>query len=535
MSTIETGSRREAPRSHAQSLRAGVSFACGCLIALTAVHSTQARSQSADFTYDPTFNAPHGFNWSRGGSVGNAYGRATARMDNGNSVVVSLVPPCGQADQGNQLFSLGLELFDATGAPQAWSSPGANGCAGDGSNLSYSRTTPNSAGASAVQYIRDIKIYNGAIYVMYDLAYNQGTGDEDVQIAVFGGDGHFIEDVAATNTTMAEFGAGLVPYKDVGGNNFMTGVATIYAPGAPNIRLTNFAINADGSLSRNSAYGNGGFVDESISNCIQPHPCFTGAARAVVKQYSFEEPVIGPDIYIVGEIQWNVVSGGVKDINAIVLDVRANGSLNAAFGTGENPGVAMVAFNEEDQFEDHGRAIVAASNCTGVCGTDDIWIVDEAHTRCGIGVGIAKLDDSGHLVSGFGNGGERAFGGHLGVPICGGVLQDHPYALAFDGSRLAVVGDEFQSPGSGGFTDPMLAVVDAGNGALIDFRQQPFFNNPGGSPPPARWGDGYLFDVVANGDGTFTAAGQAHDDFFNVWNLAIARFADDTIFDNGFD
>ena len=40
---------------------------------------------------------------------------------------------------------------------------------------------------------------------------------------------------------------------------------------------------------------------------------------------------------------------------------------------------------------------------------------------------------------------------------------------------------------------------------------------------------------LASGDGTFTWAAQAHDDVYNVWNFAAARFDNDTIFANDFD
>ncbi|MEO5627029.1 MAG: hypothetical protein ABIQ70_13565 [Dokdonella sp.] len=504
-------------------VRAATTFVAMALGALTLFHGTLARANA--YAFDTTgFNAPHGFVWGRFGNGGNAYGRSITRLANGDTLVASLGPPCNGADQSNGMFNVGIERFSASGQHLTFPNAGSS-CGGD---IAY----PDDA-ASTYQYIRDIKDFNGTIYVMVDYAFS--STDEDSHILSFHEDGSFVQAVRAFQTTMSEFGASLVPYQDGGGNNFITAVATVYAPGAPHIRLTNFKVNANGILSQNTGYGTNGFADESVNTCIQPHPCFSGAARAVAKQYSNLAPAIGPDIYIVGEIQWNVVSGAVQDFNAIVMDVHANGSLNGSFGTGENPGVAMVAFNEEDQFEDHGHAIAVAPSCAGNCLTDDIWIVDEARTHCGIAVGVAKLDDAGHFVTSFGTGGELVFGGQLGAPLCGGTIQEHPEGLVFDGARLGIVGFEARHFGASFFVDPILAVVDAAEGGLIDFRTQPFFNLLGGNPPLARWGDGSLFDVMANGDGTFTAAGQVHDDFFNVWNFAAARFGNDSIFANGFE
>lgn len=482
------------------------------------------------YAYDTTFNAPFGYSWSEGGSTGDALGRLVALYpDSGNLISASLVPPCGQGDQVNGLFNIGVEIISAAGVHQPWANPGAFGCTG-----SLALAYPNSSSAQ-FDNIDDIKVFNGAIYVLANRKVSATTHEiEVIALNAVGG----VAGVATYDPPSGTVsGASMVPYTH-GSSGYMTVVATVVdGVGTPRVTLLNYLVQSGGNFSLNTGYGQGGIVTiPAPATCDQPKPCQLTATHAVAETYPpIFEPIVGPDIYIVGDIAWNVVPTGVQDYNAMVLDVHGDGTLNTAFQAGPNPGVAMIPFNVEGQYEDHGRDITDSLACNniGLDCTENIWILDEAHTHCGTASGIARLDGTGNLVSTFGTGGELVFGSNLGAASCPG-SSDHPLGLTLNGSTLAMVGINSRS---GALEDPILALVDSGSGTLLDDRIQPFLNWTNGlvGGTLSRWGNGELINVIPMAGATFLAGGTVHDDINGVWDLAVAKFATDRIFSNGFD
>ncbi|HSX59205.1 MAG TPA: hypothetical protein VLF18_03295 [Tahibacter sp.] len=187
--------------------------------------------------------------------------------------------------------------------------------------------------------------------------------------------------------------------------------------------------------------------------------------------------------------------------------------------------------------EDRNRGIAVRTFGFGIPASpyrDEIFALASVAQACASGTGIAKLDDEGHYTTTFGTGGKLRFGGwdDPGNPqACAVYGPAQPFAIARDGTTLAIAGQADAEVGPDFIPSPMLAVVDSNDGSLDQIAtvaiEPPWATSPG---------DGALYDVASSGTGSFTVTGDARDPTTgNTLMFATARLGNDAIFADAFD
>jgi hypothetical protein len=459
-----------------------------------------------------------------GGSANSDYqARVTVRLANGNTVTAGLVPPFNSGNPVSGLWNIGLVLHNSAGNRVQWPNPGSYGFLSNNYVI-----FPNSADAR-YQYIRDIKAINGYLYVFADLQHDTpAAGRQDSFILIFREDGSYINTMSAFGLfdDRDHFGATLAQLTDT----TLIAAATAYDSIGPIIRVTKFDIQGSGLLLRDEDFGDAGYGTYFADALCAAHPCAAVARAAKVAE---GVPIAGvPSVYIVGSVNYD----GGEDWDALVLNI--SGTSGIPVTSFSSDGWQRIAFDDDEGgLTDYGAGLAAVRSLVlpGPSFRTDLYLVAEIDRRCHNGIGVAKLDGTGALVSAFGTGGKTVFGGQGNAPFCFGPgnNSDVPVDMVRNGDRLGIVGFGFTSIVSGASrVDPMLAVVNTATGAVMDIARHPV-ERPDGS----RWGDGQLFGVTGAADGTFTVAGHARDaSTTNRLMYVTGRFAgDDTIFANGFE
>lgn len=456
-------------------------------------------------------------------------GRVTALLSDGDTVVAGLTPPFGENNQGNGLWNLGLVRFGADGGQKPWPNPGSYG---NGWNVTV--IYPGSA-TSRIQYVRDVKVWNGFIYVLADYQTEAaGLGRQDVRTYVFREDGSYVHDLGAFGYGLSDqdiedfYGTALVP---INADRMMM-VATAYNSVGPYAVVNRQTIQhggaAEGTLGWDTSWGDpyaGSALNRikryygSDGNCFQPSDCPTAEYAFKPVGFDFE------DFYIAGSMQ----DGEEGDWDVYVLKISSqDGATKPEFGLN---GWVYAAFDEPgSNKKDLARGLYVYR--------DDVYLAASVERQCHPGIGMMKLNGAtGDYVAAFGNNGKIVFGGQGSSPLCLGLVDDDvPFAISATPNRIGVAGYHAFNGGIGGGAtvyNPMLAVVDATSGQVLDLDSHPVVGDSGN-----RIGDAVLYDLFGGNGVSFTVAGDArYASVGNRVNFLSGRFvpvSGDRIFADGF-
>ncbi|MEO7433745.1 MAG: hypothetical protein ABIR62_17400, partial [Dokdonella sp.] len=143
---------------------------------------------------------------------------------------------------------------------------------------------------------------------------------------------------------------------------------------------------------------------------------------------------------------------------------------------------------------------------------DDVYIAAQVAKSCTTGVGVARLNGTtGTLNTAFGIGGKVEFGGTDPATCNVSYTQSvSPTAMSATGGRLGIVGSvRSLVQGVSDQTDPLLGVVDAVNGNILDWSRRPIRRLDS-----TTYGSGIAYTVFGGPDPSspFTVAGTVHDD-----------------------
>jgi hypothetical protein len=490
-------------------------------------------SQTSPYTLDPGYvGGLFGVDRFAGPNNADYQGRVAVRTPTGDTITAGLVPAFGSGNPGNGLWNVGLVRYNPAGQRVAWSNPGVHGHFGDNYVIYPGSTAPR------YQYVRDIKYIDGFIYVMADYQGDSGTGRQDVHILIFSETGAFIDDWYAfgffENSNQDHYGGTLTGVRTNGLTDALVAVATAYGPSGPAIVARRFLIQQSGGLIVDTGFGSSGhrsYVTPGSLCLPTAQPCRT-LARAAVVSTGYLLPGVSP-VYIVGSVNYD----GADNWDALLLKISGTtGDPVTAFS---GDGWRVVWFDQpKSDLGDFGVGLsVFRESLGGGNYRTEIHLAAQVDRRCFQGIGVAKLDDAGSYISGFGNvEGKFVFGGYGGTGgLCPniGSLADVAIDMALGNGRLGIAGWETYKDFEGVVhSNPMLAVVDALDGQVIGLDDYPVARADG-----TRWGEGQLFSVVGRSDGSFTVAGHARDaSTTNQLMYVTGRLADtDTIFADDFD
>jgi hypothetical protein len=480
--------------------------------------STSAFAALIPYIADPTFgNGRIGLDHFANPSTSDAPGRVAAKMSNGDIVIAGLVPKWGSPNPSNGLWNLGLVRYNAVGLRQEWSSPGMYGVYGN-QYIDDSNTD-----APYFQYIRDVKVVNDRIYVLLDSP--DGTNHtHDVAVYSFNSSGE--EPFAGYGTSPTVFGGAVAtpdPYDFYGAkivpmpDGHLIVVATAYDSEGSFFAVTRLNVLPNGSIVPDKTwglpYGNSDYLREYRASVnTTAYLATTNAASA------------SSDFYVAGS------ESGQGDSDAFIVKISGvDGSYKTEFGSN---GIVSIDFAQPGgTHDDYATGIVVEGN--------DLWLTAQVAQKCHPGIGIAKLDSvNGSLNLAFGGTGKVVFGGVGNVPFClAGSDDDIPIAMSTSGGRLGIAGYHHDAiPNAGSSYDPLLAVVDAVNGTLLDLAKHPTTDIYG-----SRRGDAILYDVIGgpDSDSPFVISGEGRDQSFgNTLSFLVGKFLPgpiDRIFANGFE
>lgn len=516
----------------------------------SAASSTPEIQAAGGYGLDPGFNDGAFFlDRFAGPNSANYRGRKVARMPNGDVVVVGLVPAYNQPDPPEGQFHIGLVRYTAAGQRIAWSFPSPYGNFGNqyliypGGNLSGQLTPRFTA-------VKDVKAIGDRIYIMVD--HTPDGESRDVQLLIFsdanGDTGRFLGHFTLFTNEFNEDGAEMVLYSNntIGGAPYkLLAAATVFGGSGNYVRLSRFNVGGATTFEGDSTFGVDGtrtfFLPRSANGCTTS-VATAGAcpifARSLAMGYrGFTGP--GP-IYVGIERQYDATTATRNDWDAGVIKFTSDGDLYTGFGSGTGvgggSGIAFVQF-DRGTYEDRNRGIAVRTLGVGIPASpyrDEIFVVASAAQACAAGIGVGKLDEDGHYVTDFGSGGKARFGGWddpNDAQACAVYNAATPFAVARDGTTLAIAGQDDAEVGPDFIPSAAIAFVDTDSGAVAQ-RFASAIRPPSGTFPSSS----ALYGIVNNGDGSFSVAGDARDSSTgNTLMFAAARVGRDVIFRDGFD
>lgn len=455
-------------------------------------------------------------------------GGVTAELPGGDIVVAGLV----SRNTTTGLWNLGLVRYSPTGVRRTWTNP-VNGFYFDQYAIYPSSATPK------FQYIRDIKVHNGIIYVLVDeQQQNQaGLGRQNVRIVAFRTDGSLLDDEGVFGYSFSTdpddfYGSQMVPVS----NTRMMVVALTYDNVGPYVSVTRMTIDGAGALVSDNTWGTayggscGGGIcppqDWLIRYYAPSSLCVSAPCNAIPGYATKAVGLATNDFYVAGSVQYN----GGNDWDTFVLKISSDtGDVKPEFS---GDGWARYGFDQTNSnFNDRAGGLYVYQ--------DDIWLAAHVAQKCHAGIGMAKINGAtGSVIPAFGATGKIVFGGQGNVQFCfGGSYEDKPYAISATAGRIGVVGHQTNGMlGSPYDLDPMLAVVDAVGGAVLDHGRHPIRRADG-----SRMGDGVFYSVYGGPSAMspFTAAGTGRDAAAgNTLSYLTGRLipvSADRIFASGFD
>lgn len=461
------------------------------------------------------------------------------KLDNGDVVAAGLVPAGYQPDQANGYFNIGLVRYNASGGRVAWPNITAAYNYYNNMYIAY----PNSTGSKYTN-VRDIKAIAGFIHVLADYQYD--AADSDVVILSFSENGQFVGLFSAFDTTLTESGAGLavyaIPYC-MGIHpciKIITVATYVNGSGRAIITTKRFRMDTSGSpayipngmLSVDNDYGLGGngtvdFPAPDIACWQTMSPCSIWAKSVAATGTN----TANPRIYVSAETLYVD-----QDRNPAVLAFNgADGSAVAEFDHHGGPGYGIPGFvlhrfdiggNHDDE-----TVGIAVSGTGG--GDDKIYVLSKVAQNCRPGIGVLSLDGTGRLnLWGNFDLGKSVFGGSNAQSCPFDVNNTLPSAITVNGNRLAIAGTEGRfNPALGNLYDPLLAIVRASDGTVIESRSQ----RPSHAAGASYVSGGGWNDVIANDANRFITTGPLYDSLGSKPLFGTARFVADRIFGNGFE
>ncbi|HEY0232468.1 MAG TPA: hypothetical protein VGC55_14560 [Dokdonella sp.] len=470
----------------------------------------------------PAFNHGHlGLDHFAGANSADQVGILTAPLSNGDILVAGLVPNFGGAgtcNNGTAMCNIGLVRYDAAGIRKAWANPGSYG------NFGNNYVIYPGGDQHKFQYIRDVKVRTGYIDVLVDeidiVDPGPVLGRQNTRIVTFHEDGSYLSQFPvfgstfnASGDTEDFYGAQMVQIN----STRMIVAATAYDSIGPYVAVTRLDILGNGAFdldpSWGSTYGGSGF-DQLIryyapsSYCGAPAGSCDATAGYAAGQVGFATPTdfyVGASIHIDG-YDWDPVAVKISS---------DTGELKTEFN---GTGWSRAVFDEPNSSKKDLAAGIYVYQ-------DDVYLAAQVARKCFDGIGLSKLDGAtGQYDTAFGGSGKIVFGGQGDVPFCfsppGG---DYPFAISATGGRIGVVG--YSRHGIAGFSnnvDPMLAVVNAVDGSVLDFDYHPVLSADG-----TRSGDAVFYSVSggASAASPFTAAGNGRiESAGNTLSYLVGKF-----------
>lgn len=457
------------------------------------------------YQLDPGFaGGDFGFDHFAGSNANDYIGVRSIRLDDGTIITGGLVPSWTGGDPANGLWNLGLVHYAADGTRLAWTNPGQYGFFAN-NYVVY----PN-LDAPYFQYLRDMAVVNGLLYVLVDeqKQAQAGLGRQDSRIVVFRLDGSYhsqypvfgAADVASLDN-VDFYGGRIVP---INATRVIV-TATAYDTLGGYLAIDRLAILPNGALDLDTAWGEGYGGPNSFSRVINYYApdyfCEPGPARCAMDAYYAVNPNNGfDDFYVAGSKQYDG-----DDWDAWVAKISSqDGALKTEFGNDD--GWKVVNFdNASSDFDDRAAGL-------HVQGDAEIYVTAAVSQKCHPGIGVAKLDGNGSLVASFGVNGRMVFGGQGDAPFCySGVQNDVPTDMARNGTRLGIVGYRANRIFDGDpiSYNPMFGAVSTSNGALMSFDTYSVRR-----PDGTRRGDAILYSVFggfSNDEARFTVGGNGRD------------------------
>ncbi len=474
-----------------------------------------------DYVASPSFNNRRYYiDHFAGPSNADQVGGPAAELSNSDIVVAGLVPnfqTSGTCNNGTALCNVGLVRYSRHGVRLAWSDPNGFGF--------YSNNYviyPNNA-ASGYQYIRDVKVQSGTIYVLLDTpnASQTGLGRQNISILSFSENGRPRGNISvlglSSNASDTEdfYGAQMT----FTGPGKLIVTATDYDGASSYLAVSRLNVDAGGGLTQDttwgSSYAGGG-------NRIVRYPAnipYTVGYATTPVGFSGQN-----DFYVEGSLD---VQG---DSDVLVLKISSvTGSYKSEFG---GNGVSTVDFARPNSTHDDFAGGLYVYR-------DEVYLAARVDEQCLESIGVAKLNGAtGGLVSAFGTAGKVVFGG-FDTPCASYRVGATPTAMSATGGRIGVVGVQrsWVPDGSSAFDnyDPYLAVVDAVTGSVIDEGRRTVIR-----PNGTRAGDAIFYSVIGGPDAIspFIAAGNSRDILTgNTLSYLTGMFIPDSdlIFANNFD
>lgn len=478
------------------------------------------------YAYDPTFAAGGlAVDHFAGSNSADFVGRKLVRLDNGDVIVAGLATRSGfpAPDQ------IGLVRYNAAGQRVAWSAVSAAYGEFGNQYIVYPKGNGGQPVGSFTELI-DVQEHAGNVYVLANLR----TVLNDVRpiFVVFSTSGFhrgwwtwYPSDNAPARGFIIQ------PVGTQGSRIVVVGdEPTPSGSAVPRIWMARLTIGPNGTLSLDAGFGNGGFAYSrglACTTAATAQTCPTWAAAIA----SEPGPVLSadPKYYVAVSVRRNN-----QTLDGLVLRFNGNGSRDLGFAissTGYDE--AVIAFDDGGNDADVPIAMATGYHIEiPFAYVDDIYVVANVSRTTRPGIGVVRFDGDGDRDPAFGTGGRLLFGGcGTGAGNCTfSNVEAVAWSMARDGNRLAIGGRYrgfLNQAGTDYYTYPLFAVIDAGNGSVLNFDD--YFTTEG---------DGAFHDVVANGDGRFTLAGEIESNVTGgSLSYLTARIAPipDRIFANGFD
>ncbi|MEP6882409.1 MAG: hypothetical protein ABI866_10480, partial [Dokdonella sp.] len=292
------------------------------------------------------------------------------------------------------------------------------------------------------------------------------------------------------------------------------------------IWMSRYTIDVNGGLSADSNFGSGGFAFYRSNGCTSvgtPVTCGTSAGFEGIKAEVGPLVFASPKFFVAATIK----GLGRPSYDSVVVRFNGDGTPDPTFGAN------IVAFDDGGDNADYAVALQTGYHLViPFAYVDDVYLTVSVSRTSQRGIGVVRLNGDGDLVGSFGSGGKILFGGcGSGAGNCEfSNVEEVPWSMAKDGNHLAIGGWYRGYLGASTtpilFNYPMLVVVNSETGAIENLAGY----NTG-------VGDATVYGIVANGDGSFTGAGDLRDASAGL-NLSYfsARFeSNDVIFHNGVD
>ena len=477
------------------------------IVIVSAASFTRASTPSDPLFYDTRF---------AGGSMlddrfaepaaANTLPQKSALLSNADIVTVGIVPAANSTMGGN----LGLVHYDPNGGRIGWPAPTPAYASYYNIYLTYPNTT-----TGAFERVSDVKVAFGSIYALVDYY----GSDTNANIVAFTESGAFNGYYSGLVSSDNESGLALVPYQD-GNNRWLLLVGNDRPPGnsEPFIVIKRFSVAANGKLTADPTYANGGSSNLSVPLCS----CgLVGSGVKAVRTTS-----ASPTLYIVGSV---FDANETTQISGFTVIVDGASGLASSRNTGEAnvvpAGVDVVAGASAAQDIVYSLDTNADN---GVC---------ENGNRMPFCAITKMFASSLQLDSSFGSAGEASI---ISPHYCTDSLSFKPESIAVSNNRIVVVGYDttyFHNLGSSSYPDfePMSATLRTSDGTQTSFNGMPALQTNG-----SAWGDAQFSDIVVADAGHFYVSGAIGFPPFMAshsapYEFGTARLIADEIFPDGFD